>query len=281
MKGVASILIIALATAFAVWLIAPFEKRVAKSSPTTPFVYGQEDVTGFLKKRGIELEVVSNIRRNASGTELYVYLFDSPSNRFSVIKISTNGVTNIAAPGHGAVPGPDGGFVVWGDAAVNGIRFQNGQSLNLPQFGLFDVDPGGTYFVVGEKPNRAWLGRVRVPHEKIVVADDVLADRVFASGDRIYVSGTSYKPNSSGRTESLATCLILKDEGEGFSIIERLSFDWAAGVVEVDPFADRLLLWNRAPVASTVYAYDLATKQRQRVGRVRGFQFFLVTDLLK
>ena len=263
----------------AVWLIAASERRTGTSSLTRPFVYGQDDVTRDLRKNGISVEVVSDVRRNASGTELFVYLFDSPTNQFTVIKITTNGLVRLPAPGRGAVPGPEGRFVVW--AGDDGIHFENGQFLELPNHGLFDVDPGGTYFVVGEKPNKAWLGRVRSPLEKRVIAEDLLADGVFVSGNRIYVTGTSYTPNPSGRTDPLATCLILEDKGQAFEIIKRLGFDWAAGVVEVDPFADRLLLWDRALVSHSVYSYDLATNQRRKVGSVKGFQFFLVTDLVR
>jgi len=265
----------------AVLLIAASDKRAVTSSLRTPFVYGQEDVTKVLRKSGVEVEVVSDVRRNASGTELFVYLFDSPTNRFSVIKITTNGLTRLTAPGRGAVPGPDSGFVAWGGEAGNVIHFQSAQSLELPEFGLFEVDPGGTYFVVGEKPNKAWLGRVHSPEKRVVVADDLLPGGVFVSNGRIYITGHSYAPNRPGRVKPRTTCLLLKDEGEKFKIVERMEFDWASSVVEVDPFADRLLLWDRALVSHSVYSYDLVAKQRHRVGKVKGFQFFLVSDLLK
>ncbi len=264
-----------------VWLMAPFEKQAVTASLTTPFVYGQEDVTKFLRKHGIEVKVVKDVRRNASGTELFVYLFDTPTNRFSVIKITTNCLFRLTAPGRGGILGPDGDFVAWGSETGNVIQLQNGRSLQLPTFGLFEVDPGGTYFVVGEKPNKTWLGRVAAPEKKVVVAYDLLPGGVFVSNGRIYIDGDSYAGNSSGDAQPRTTCLILKDEGEEFKIVERLHFDWASGVVEVDPFAARLLLWDRALVSHSVYSYDLVTKQRRKVGRVEGFQFFLVTDLLK
>jgi hypothetical protein len=257
------------------------EGQVTKSFVTTPFVYGQEDVTRLLRKSGIDVAVVSDVRRNASGTELFVYLFDSFTNRFSVIKITTNGLVRLAAPGREAVPGPDGGFVAWGGETGNAIHLQNDQLLQLPEFGLFSIDPGGKYFVVGEKPNKAWLGRVRSPQKRVVVADDLLPGSIFVSKGKIYIAGHSYIQNRPGQGEPFTTCLILKDEGEDFKIVKRLHFDWASGVVEVDPFADRLLLWDKALVSHSVYSYDLATKQRHRVGRVKGFQFFLATDVLK
>lgn len=250
-------------------------KQLAK-----PFLYSQEDVTRLLRKRGIGVEVVSDVRRTAAGTELVVYLFDSPTNRFSMIRITTNGLFHLAAPARNAVLGSDGSFVAWADASGNVIHLPNSQSLQLPEFALFDVDPGGKYFVVGEKPHKTWLGHVDSPKKKEMVADDLFADGVFVSNSKIYVTGHSYRKNDSGRIEPQTACMILKDDGENFKVIERLHFDWAEGVVEVDPFADRLLLWDKAVVSHSVYLYDLVTKRRSKVGRVEGFQFFLVTDLL-
>lgn len=263
------------------FLSAQIDKPSAGKQVAKPFLYGQEDVTRLLRRHGIDVEVVSDVRRSASGTELFVYLFGSSTNRFSVIKVTTNGLVRLAAPGREAVPGPDGGFVAWGGETGNAIHFQNAQLLQLPKFGLFAIDPGGTYFVVGEKPNKAWLGRVRSPEKRVVVADDLLPDSVFVSNGKIYIAGHSYTQNRPGQGEPRTTCLILKDEGEEFKIVKRMDFDWAEGVVEVDPFADRLLLWDKALISHSVYLYDLVTEQRHRVGRVEGFQFFLVTDLLK
>ncbi|MBM3846508.1 MAG: hypothetical protein FJ405_09520 [Verrucomicrobia bacterium] len=204
----------------AVWLIAPLEKRAARSFPTIPLVYGQTDVTRYLRKRGIEVEVVKDVRRDASGAALYISLFDNPSDSFSLIKIATNGLTRMMAPGHRAFLGSNDVFVAWYGETGRVVHFQNGQILELPRFALFDVDPGGTYFVIGDKPGR--LGRVQFPQKKVMIANDVMLDSVFVSQDRIYVTGISYVHSSSGRTKSLATCLILKDEGDDFRILERL-----------------------------------------------------------
>jgi hypothetical protein len=263
-----------------VWLVG-CDKRTVTTSGVTPFIYGQEDVTGHLRKNGIEVEVVSHVRRNASGTELFVYLFDSPTNRFPVIRITTNGVDRLSAPGHSAVPGVDGSFVVWGSEKGNGIQFQNGYLLNLPQFGLFDIDPGGIYFVIGEKPNTTWLGRVSSPEDRVMIAGDMLASGVFVSRGSIYITGDSYVQNSRGDREPLTTCLVVSGEGDEFKVVERLEFDWSSGVVELDPFADRLLLWDRALVSHSMYLFDVTTKRRERLGRVGGFEFFLTSDLLR
>lgn len=253
-------------------------QRAAKSYGTKPFTYGQEDVTSFLKKRGINVEVVQSVRRNASGTELFVFLFDSPSNHSSVIKITTNSLIWLKSPGPNFFPTADDGCMAWYADDTDTVHFQNGETLDLPRFSFFDVDPSGKYFVVGEKPNRTWLGRVQSPQAKVVIGTNLLAEDVFVSGDKIYVSGIGYKSNPS---EDLATCLVLKEEGKTFQLIDTLSFDWASGIVDVDPAGARLLLWDRALISHAVYSYDLTTKKRQRVGTVQGFEFFLTTDLLK
>jgi len=125
---------------------------------------------------------------------------------------------------------------------------------------------------VGEKPSRTWIGRANSPHDQALLAENVLASRVFAKGEQLYVCGTL--------PSSYAVCLVVEDSDGRFKISGRHTFEWAAGIVDVDPDANRLLLWNKSDLFTTAHVFDLNTKRRSRVGGVEGFELFLKHDLL-
>jgi hypothetical protein len=105
-----------------------------------------------------------------------------------------------------------------------------------------------------------------------LLAEDVLGSRVFAKDEQLYVCGTT--------RSGAAVCLMLVDNGGRFNIIDRHTFEWAAGIVDVDPDAKRILLWNKSDLFTTAYVYDLNKMRRNRVGGVNGFELFLKHDLL-
>ncbi len=249
-----------------------------ESSEAQPYNFNQEDVVRFLRTRGTNVEHVADIRRNAAGTKLFVMLFWPGRDR--VVTITSNRISIVTSPGIRGFPDNDGDFAAWlGNETTKTVHFKSGESLTLGRFDLFDVDPSGQYFIVGEKPNSTWLGRVASPSDKVKVSNTILGTRVFVSGKEIFVCGNFYRRKGRGY-DSEAACLIVQDEGNSFQLGDEHTFDWASGIVDVDPFSHRLLLWNKWDEFSSVYMYDLDTKRRQRLGFAKGFQFFLAVDLL-
>jgi hypothetical protein len=246
-------------------------KRPENAVETRPFVYGQEEVLRFLKGKGIFVEAVDKVARNASGDALLIYLFGADTNSFEALQLSSNELKRIALPGPRVFALTNDHFGAWLTKNGHGVEFRDGSLIELPPFATFDLDASGKYFVVGEKPSRTWIGRASSPNDQQLVVGDVLGSRVFIKNERIYVCGT---------TRAGAVCLVVTDDGGSFRVRERHTFDWASGIVDVDPAANRLLLWNNSDLFTTVYVYDLETKRRSRVGGVKGFEFFLRHDLL-
>ena len=247
-------------------------RRPASLSTTRPFIYGQTDVVRFLNRNGISVDVVDAVVRNASGDELFVALFPTDTNKLEALRISTNGIKRIPSPGRRVFAPADEHFGAWLTKTGDAVVFRGGGSIQLPQFALFDLDPSGRYFIIGEKPSRTWIGRANSLQDQQLVAEDVLGSRVFAKDGHLFVSGTT--------RSGAAVCVMLVDNGGRFNIIDRHTFEWAAGIVDVDPDAKRLLLWNKSDLFTTAYVYDLNTKRRSRVGGVNGFELFLKHDLL-
>jgi hypothetical protein len=102
---------------------------------------------------------------------------------------------------------------------------------------------------------------------------------VFASNGKIYVCGQSYR-KTNGNYDSQAVCLVVRDNGGQFHVQNRQSFEWASGIIDVDPYSERLLLCTKSDLFPLVYVYDLPTGKRHWVGSFMSFQFFLVKDLL-
>ena len=247
-------------------------KRFASVSTTRPIIYGQEDVVRFLNRNGLSIDVVDTVVRNASGDELFVSLFPTANNKLEALRITTNGIKRISSPGRRVFAPAEDDFGAWLTKTGDTVVFRGGSSIQLPQFALFDLDPSGRYFVVGEKPSRTWVGRTNSPNDQQLLAEDVLGSRVFANGEHLYVCGTT--------PSAAAVCLVVADDRGRFRVTDRHTFEWAAGIVDVDPDANRLLLWNNHDLFTTAYVYDLETKRRSRVGGVKGFELFLKHDLL-
>lgn len=104
---------------------------------------------------------------------------------------------------------------------------------------------------------------------------------MFANGTNICICGNSYQLRPNGTYLSSAVYLKSTDDRGQFRIREQHTFEWASGIVDVDPSMKKLLLWDKWDWFNSVYVYDLETKKRQRVGFAKNFQFFLVDDLLK
>jgi hypothetical protein len=255
--------------------------RPQEDSVSRPFTYDGTDVTRFLRKRNISVGTIDEITRNNSGDELFVVPFGRESNSYEAFRITTNGVSHIKSPSRRPFAPFDGEFCAWLTTDGQAVKFRGGQSIDLPPFGLFDLDSSGRYFIVGEKPHRTWIGRVESPQNRVLIAQDILGTRVFAKGKLVYICGIAYGPELFSRPPGSAVCLVLEDEGNRFVIKARHTFDWSAAIVDLDPDSERLLLCNKADAFRAVYLVDLVTKKRNRVGRATGFEFFLRHDLLK
>jgi hypothetical protein len=258
---------------------------VSESGDTTKaFNYGQTEVTRFLQQSGINVEVggVISVSRNAIGTRLYVSYSEGTSGNYAAVLIATNGVRRIVSPelGRRAFLGRDETFVAWRGDGGESLHFSNGTSIPLPKFSRCDVDPGGKYFAVCSKLHTS-LGRVESPTELQKISDNLQTTGLFAKDNKVYVMGRDFKMDRSRKYSPAAVCLVLEDTGKTFNEVKRYSIDEASSIVELDPYSTRVLFWNRFDYSPKLYMYDLESKKRERIGSVKGFQFFLTEDLLK
>lgn len=271
-------LAIAVPTCVASVILAANTNRDTQES--RPFIYGHEDVTRFLAKRQFSVEAIDTVKRNASADELFVFLSGPSSNGYEALRITTKGIMRITSPGQRAFPATNGHFAAWFSESGRKVIFRNGQSFELPKFAWFDVDPSGRYFIVGREPTRTWLGRTTSAQEQQLISGDMLGSSVFAKGGQIYACGIMDTNKPSGHRTTAAVCLVVEDDGTTFKIIKRHVFEWADGIRDMDPFSNRLLLWDKREINTGVYVFDLATNKVRRLGMAKGFELFLRADLL-
>jgi hypothetical protein len=264
-------------------IFAALTAQHADLSESHPVSYGQQELARFLKKRGIPVSTVNYVRRNSSADEIFVFLSHGNTNAEQMVGITTNGIASVVSPSRRAFPVADGHFAAWFAENASVVRFSGGQKVSLPKFALFDVDTAGRYFVVGEKPSTTWLGTTEFPEKKQKISDQLLAHAVFTKSNVIYICGftdTNPASQASHGQPTVAICIEVTKDADGFQIVRRHTFPWSDGVLDLDPYSDRLLLLNSSEVSSIGYTYDLKTGRRKRVGYVRDFQFFMRTDPL-
>ena len=275
-----SVALVLLLLSGGIFAISVFREHCYLNSfKTRPFTYDRNDVAKVLREGGIAVDSVDWLRRDAFGTKLLAFISSQHSPETRLVTITSTGLSSVVSPGSRAFTNREGAWVAWTDDYTKGVHFRGGELLELPEFALFDIDPGGDYFIIGDPPNSAWLGRIASPSQKVRIASDVLGMHVFAGNGKIYVCGQSYRMIN-GNYDPQAVCLTVKDEGGQFRVLDRKSFQWASGVVDVDPFSERLLLQNKSDLFPTIYLYDLGTGKRYRVGNPKSIQVFLVADLL-
>ena len=254
-RGWSSLIFIGLACAS---LGTPVARHVCLITfKTRPFIYSQDDVVRVLREGGIRVDVVDWVRRDAFGTKLVVFLFPDRTGRNRLVTITSNGLSSAIPPGRRAFADREGVWIAWSDDYKKGVHFKSGETLMLPAFALFDVDPSGKYFVVGEKPNSTWLGSTASPSQRALISDGVLGERVFTSNGKIYVCGNLYK-RGSREDDPKAVCLIVQDDRGQFNIQSRKTFAWSSGIDE-HPYSERLLLRNKSDLFPLVYLCDLST----------------------
>jgi len=251
------------------------------SDVSRAFNYGQEDITRFLGEHGVKVDVVRSLARNASGTELHVFLFPDQTGQNRVAKITSGEMKVVASPSQRAFIGADGDFVAWLSQDGSKVNFKNGQTIAFAgPFDQFCVDPSGTYFLLNEGPESSWLGRVETPEKRVKIPKSFVGSCVFAKGTVVYISGLAVSRPTPASVTRVPSLLVAEDKGGDIGIISQHDFDWSFGVEDVDTDSDRVLLCTKSDLFSSVYVYDLSTGRKHRVGGRKDFQLFLARNLL-
>ena len=243
--------------------------------------YWRDDITSALRRRGVRLQVVTQVQRGASGTNLLVVGY--PPNVQAPIAVFANPARLKTEQSPSVVCFLGGAETIGGWLSEDGERIQlaNGDSLLRPNRATFDVDPQGRYFVFGESKSKTWLGRVSAPAERQLISDELLGTTVLSSGNQVYVCGVAgFTDPRTGGVEDGTKCLVYEDDGQNFKLLDRHEFPWAAGVCDLDTLTGALLVQGKGKLSPPLYLYDPHTRTQRRVGTAKEFNFFFSEDPL-
>ena len=104
------------------------------------------DLYAQLYNSGYSTEYTWMVRRNSSGSR--VYLYEWPKADGILVVERGQVVKRIGRPAQVAYLNDQEQFVAWTDDLKRGISFNNGSHRDVASMGSFDVDPGGRYFVI-------------------------------------------------------------------------------------------------------------------------------------
>jgi hypothetical protein len=245
---------------------------------SVPYRYNQKDVIASLVERFAFDGRLKSVRRGDSGKELYCVGIDGEGRKTLFI---LSGTSNRSIPCPGTIVFANGQqeIVAWTDDYKQGVHFRSGQVLTLPPHALFDVDPSGQYFIIGEKPSSTWLGRTASPETRVCISTNLLGGQVFVKNEEIFVTGWSFQ-TAGEKINQVTTCLIIGRREAEYKVSRQVQFPWAAAVVDVDPYSKAFLLSSKSDMFPSLFAFDEQSGKKTKVGGMTDYAFFLTSDLL-
>jgi hypothetical protein len=235
--------------------------------------FTRQEIGSILARGGVAFEMIGEVKRSADGNSLLVHGGRRGQPTCAQIELRSLSVRAWPAPSWQAFTGEDGRFVAWIELRNDLIRFASGDSVHVPSGAPFDVDPDGRYYVIGEN-RRAWIGRIGSSTQSQLMAEDLLATRVFARGNRVFLCGIHYG-GAGGETPN-GRCLVLEDDGSTFRVIETHDLPRRTYFIDKDPVGDHFIA-VKSPDHSAwrFYGYDLATRRLFRVSSGREYGVFV------
>ncbi len=241
--------------------------------------YWRDDIRVYLKRNGLRLDSVWDLKRAPSADGLLVYGFASGVPTCVEIGAGTEKLRAQALPSINCWLGQDRNPVAWREPKGI-VRLRNGEHINLPPFAVFNVDPGGEYFVLGER-RRSWIGRIDDASSRELISLEMLGVDIFSSSNRVYVCGlVETAVLSTGQAISGARCMVLEITGGGYKLLQQRDFPWAAGVVDMVPTEEKLLVQAKAKLSPKLFVCDLKSGERVRAGTAKALNLLLVRDPL-
>lgn len=268
-----------LAAVVAIGAMGKIHVSVPGHAATRVFSYSSKELESALVSNFAFSGDLQSVRRNSLGTGLRFLGVIKPSGEVFVMTLSSLGRRMTKAPGRIAYLNDQDDVVAWTDDVKQGINFASGYLLRLPKYGLFDVDPSGKHFVIGEKPSSTWIGEVDRPGDRVCLSTNLLATRVFEQAGQLLVFGAIYEIRR-GKTNRLTACLIIEKDKGGYRVQKQLSFPWSGGVIDIDPHTGRFLLENDSDMFPRWFVFDAKSGKKSKSEIATEAGFFLTEDIL-
>jgi hypothetical protein len=238
--------------------------------------FTDRDITRRMWRHGTPTPETFHVRRDYSGTRIFIVAsdIDSGTNRLDVVG-ATNW-TQHTVPACVVFVDRAERVVACYDDLKKGVHFATGETLSLPPFSFFDVDPAGEFFVVGESNFVARVGSIETPTTAATVSTNLLASRIFYGRGCLFVCGWSRQQVKRGTSPVIVPmCLKLSVDRDQFRPIHEYSFQGMGAIIDVDPYGVSALLEGSSDLFPRLYKVNLATGRRTSVGISKQWAFFM------
>jgi hypothetical protein len=231
---------------------------LAFASTAAPLQPVSLDIENQVYKLGYSKDYDYQVRRNSTGSRVYIY--QRGPGRGLIVVEGGRVVRQMQRPGDLAFLNDDEQFVAWTDDLKAGVSFLNGIHLNS-HGGLFDVDYGGHYFVIGSgNGETSEIGKVEDPTHPLAVAR-IEPLRIFAGYEYVYLVGWA-------RDRSLICQTYAVRDGRLAFVNERTVAKPFSDLLDMDPATERIIVTETvvAYAVSVSYVVQLNTGQREFLG---------------
>jgi hypothetical protein len=257
----------------AVAVIASFISVVlATESRLGPVVIDTSGLSSFLEHSGYR-DYPSNVRRNSSGSRLYVYQWRQGGRGVLVIEHGRV-VQRLTRPADTAYLSDQGQFVAWSNDLKIGVNFRGGAQSTLPQLRWFGVDPGGRYFFASAAVGRVDIGSVANPQQVLAFSKLLFPQAIFASDKKLYLVGHGFE----GR--SAITCETYEFRSDRASLTDTRTIQDASVVLDMDVADERLIVQGSRDFLPSVRVVQLYGSTDTRLRFAKNFALFLEPGVL-
>jgi hypothetical protein len=258
------------------------------------FMYKKDQILDYIKAKGYSKFTLDKIDRNSTGTTLNLHNFYRQDKQQTIIlSISKGGIINkIIPPAKFAYLNDTGEPVLWFDDIKKSVHFKNGLISSLPLNSRIDVDPSGKFFFVAKNSSLTEIFSIDRP-DIIIGFSKFKAEKIFIKDNDIYLFARNYQNiKSQGDYEQHEIiCQIFKKAGLKYELSEEIYIPRLSprsspfAVIDMDPWSYYVLIVDVRDVPfsflTTWYLFDLKTKKMIKIGRAKGYAFFLEKDVLE
>jgi len=260
-------------SACAIAILVSFVSIVlATESLLEPVFIDTSVLSSFLEHLGNRY-YASNVRRNSSGSRLYVYQWRQGGLGVLVIEHGMV-VRTLTRPAETAYLNDEGQFVAWFNDLKIGVSFREGAQPGLSRLRGFGVDPGGRYFFASPAVGPVDIGSIAKPEQILAYSKLPFPQAIFASDKKIFLVGHG----SEGR--SALVCETYELRSGSASLVDTRTIQDASVVLDLDATDERLIVQGNRDFLPSVRVVQLHGSADTRLGLAKNFALFLQPEVL-
>jgi hypothetical protein len=269
-----------------------------KSEIPNIYNYTYADIKSFLSTHyPNENLVFQSIRRNSSGTKLYIHCSSGKNKNNIIIVVPLVGKNKeIISPAKVAYINDNEDIVVWSDNLSQIIHFKKNISKKMMKVGeygsgSFCIDLSGKYFAIETQPGITEVFDIENPNQSIFQTEQRI-NRIFLKQDKIYLFDYDNQYYEKKRQHEKIICQIYGKNDSSYKLEDKFHIQRPSTrpspfvIVDMDTESENVIVEdvrdNPLSFLTSLYLFDLKIKKISKIGRAKGnYIFFLKEDILR